>query len=101
MRIEANPKTHSASTLFRAELVINDTPNDTYIMSNDKWIKGVIFINAFSIGRFWNIGPQKSYYIPSPLLKTGKKDIHIFNLHNSPNYFSNAIIELIYKQFWV
>ncbi len=49
MGIEANPKTRSASTLFRAELVINDTPNDNYIMLNDKWIKGVIFINAFNI----------------------------------------------------
>jgi beta-galactosidase len=99
--IEANPKTYSASTLFRAELVINDTPNDNYIMLNDKWIKGVIFVNAFNIGRFSNISPQKSYYIPLYLLKTGKNDIHIFDLHNSPNYFSNATIEFIDKKFLV
>jgi beta-galactosidase len=64
-------------------------------MLNDKWIKGVIFVNAFNIGRFLNIGTQKSYYIPSPLLKIGKNDICIFDLHNYPNYFSNATIQFI------
>ena len=26
-------------------------------------------VNGFNIGRFWNIGPQMSLYLPAPLLK--------------------------------
>ena len=35
------------------------------------WGKGVVFLNGFTLGRFWEIGPQKRLYIPAPLLKEG------------------------------
>lgn len=31
--------------------------------------KGIVFINGFNIGRYWNRGPQRTLYIPAPLLK--------------------------------
>lgn len=50
---------------------------DTFIRF-DGWGKGCAFVNGFNIGRFWEIGPQKSLYIPAPLLKMGKNVIIIF-----------------------
>ncbi len=35
----------------------------------ENFTKGFIFVNGFNLGRFWNIGPQKSLYLPHPLLK--------------------------------
>jgi len=70
--------------LFRAELDIKDTPKDTFLKF-DKWNKGVVFVNGFNVGRYYHIGPQLTLYIPAPLLKTGKNDIFIFELHSATN----------------
>ena len=40
--------------------------------------KGIVFINGHNIGRFWNIGPQQTLYVPGVWLKKGKNKITIF-----------------------
>ena len=40
----------------------------------DNFKKGVVFVNGFNIGRYWEIGPQKALYIPASLLKVGEKN---------------------------
>ncbi|XP_033107783.1 beta-galactosidase-1-like protein 2 isoform X3 [Anneissia japonica] len=60
----------------------NRTPKDTFL-SMEGWNKGIVFINAFNIGRYWRIGPQRTYYIPGPLLKAGRNEIVIFEQHQS------------------
>ncbi len=42
------------------------------------WGKGVAFINGFNLGRFWEIGPQVTLYVPGPLLQSGVNEIIIF-----------------------
>ena len=37
-----------------------------------------MFINGFNIGRYWNRGPQKTLYVPAPLLKSGKNEVRLF-----------------------
>lgn len=49
------------------------------------WKKGIILINGFNIGRYWEIGPQETLYIPGPLLKEGENEIVIFELHEPDN----------------
>jgi len=41
------------------------------------WGKGTVLLNGFTLGRFWEIGPQKRLYIPAPLLKAGENVITI------------------------
>lgn len=41
------------------------------------WGKGTVLINGFTLGRFWEIGPQKRLYIPAPLLKEGENELTI------------------------
>ena len=50
---------------------------DTYLDLTD-FGKGVAFINGVNIGRFWNVGPTLSLYIPHGLLKEGANRIIIF-----------------------
>ena len=38
-------------------------------------------INGFNLGRYWNIGPQKTLYVPAPLLKKGANEVIVFELH--------------------
>lgn len=39
-------------------------------------------MNGFNIGRYWDIGPQKTLYLPAPLLKKGSNEIIVFELHS-------------------
>ena len=50
-------------------------------------VKGVVWINGFNIGRYWNIGPGNTLYIPAPLLRKGKNEIVVLELHklNAPS----------------
>lgn len=57
-----------------------DKPADTFLNFNG-WTKGVAYINGFNLGRYWEIGPQETLYIPAPLLKKGKNEIIMFELH--------------------
>ena len=41
------------------------------------WGKGTVFLNGFTLGRFWEIGPQKRLYIPAPLLREGENELLI------------------------
>ena len=42
--------------------------------------KGVIWINGHALGRFWNIGPQGTLYVPAPWLKKGENEVVIFEM---------------------
>lgn len=69
--------------LYRATLEVQDSqPKDTFVVMKG-WEKGVIFINGFNLGRYWNVGPQQNYYLPGPLLKQGQNEIIVFELHKA------------------
>ncbi|MBQ7396826.1 MAG: beta-galactosidase [Lentisphaeria bacterium] len=59
-----------------AELDITGTPVDTFVKIPG--VHGCIFINGFNLGRYWNIGPQQTLYLPGCLLKEGKNEFVIF-----------------------
>jgi beta-galactosidase len=42
--------------------------------------KGSVWINGHAIGRFWDIGPQQTLYVPGAWLKVGENEIVVFNL---------------------
>ena len=46
--------------------------------------KGYVFVNGFNLGRYWNIGPQKTLYIPGAVLKE-KNEIIIFEMDKCKN----------------
>ena len=76
----------SNPTLYRAELNISGTPEDTFLRF-DGFKKGSVFVNGFNIGRYWDIGPQKTLYLPAPFLKQGQNDIYVFELHQANDHF--------------
>lgn len=63
---------------FFKGILETDEPCDTFIRT-DGFEKGFVKVNGFNIGRFYNsAGPQKTLYIPGPLLKKGENIIEIF-----------------------
>ena len=65
---------------YRGTFAVSEVA-DTYLrIPNGN--KGLIWINGFNIGRYWNVGPQMTLYVPAPLLKQGVNEIVILELHN-------------------
>lgn len=65
-----------APILLQSTFNIDGEPADTFL-DMSKWNKGVVFVNGFNIGRYWQIGPQQNLYVPAPLLKTGENTVYI------------------------
>ena len=64
------------SAFYRGYLTVDDV-KDTFLRL-DNFTKGFVVINGFNIGRYWEIGPQKTLYIPASLLKEGENEIVVF-----------------------
>ena len=43
-------------------------------------VKGIVWINGFNLGRYWEIGPTQTLYVPAPVLKKGENTIVILEL---------------------
>jgi len=76
---------YKSPALYRATLDIKDTPKDTFLKLDD-WHTVVVFINGFNLGRYWNVGPAKTLYVPSGVLKKGVNNIYLFETYGSGNH---------------
>jgi beta-galactosidase len=54
-------------------------PGDTFLDLRS-WGKGVVWVNGHCLGRFWNIGPTQTAYLPGCWLHQGENEIVIFDL---------------------
>jgi beta-galactosidase len=68
-------------TFFRAHFDVENSA-DTFL-TLPGWTKGVAWINGFNLGRYWESGPQKTLYVPAPLLKLGANELILFELHGT------------------
>lgn len=63
---------------LKGTLTVEGAPADTFVRL-DGFTKGFVTVNGFNIGRYFNpAGPQKTLYVPAPLLKEGKNEIVVF-----------------------
>ncbi|MEJ2883268.1 glycoside hydrolase family 35 protein [Pedobacter sp. GR22-6] len=53
---------------------------DTYLDMR-KWGKGMVWVNGKNLGRYWEIGPQQTLYLPAEWLKRGKNEIVVLELN--------------------
>ena len=68
----------SGPAFWRATVKI-EKPGDTFLDLRS-WTKGVVWVNGHCLGRFWNIGPTQTAYVPGPWLKHGKNEFVILDL---------------------
>ena len=64
-------------SLFIKGSFIVDEKCDTFLKL-DNFTKGFVVINGFNLGRYWEVGPQQTLYVPASLLKEGKNEIIVF-----------------------
>jgi beta-galactosidase GanA len=71
--------TQVVPTLYRGWLKLEGNSSDTFL-DMSSWTKGIVIVNGFNLGRYWNVGPQQTLYVPAPVLKAGKNEIIVFEL---------------------
>ena len=59
-------------------------PGDTFLDMRS-WGKGYTWVNGHNLGRYWNIGPQQTMYLPGCWLKRGRNEIIILDLLGPQN----------------
>lgn len=55
-------------------------PRDTFLSARG-WTKGNAWINGFHLGRYWARGPQHTLYVPGPVLRAGRNELVLLELH--------------------
>ncbi|MGH7583601.1 MAG: beta-galactosidase [Gemmatimonadales bacterium] len=63
---------------YRATFTV-ERPGDTFLDMRG-WGKGAVWVNGHALGRFWDIGPQESLYLPGVWQRRGRNEIVVFDL---------------------
>ena len=56
-----------------------DEIGDTFL-DMSTWGKGMVWVNGHSLGRFWEIGPQQTLFMPGCWLNKGENEIIVLDL---------------------
>ncbi|MBN2165459.1 MAG: beta-galactosidase [Marinilabiliaceae bacterium] len=68
----------SVPGIWSGEFTI-DKVGDVYL-DVTQWGKGVVWVNGHCLGRYWNIGPTQTMYIPASWLKKGTNQVSVLDL---------------------
>jgi beta-galactosidase len=68
----------TGACFYRATFQVNQAA-DTFL-DTSAFTKGEVWLNGHALGRVWNIGPQKTLYVPGPWLKSGENEVVVFDL---------------------
>lgn len=63
---------------YRATFTIAEV-GDTFL-SMLNWSKGMVWVNGHALGRYWEIGPQQTLYLPGCWLKEGENEIIVLDM---------------------
>lgn len=77
-----NYRADQVSTLnegyYRTTFRLSKT-GDSYL-DLSTWGKGLVWVNGHCLGRFWQIGPQQTLYLPGCWLKKGENEIIVMDI---------------------
>uniref|UniRef100_G3T876 Beta-galactosidase n=1 Tax=Loxodonta africana TaxID=9785 RepID=G3T876_LOXAF len=71
------PEVPTFPAFFLGGLSVGPSPSDTFLKL-EGWEKGVVFVNGLNLGRYWNIGPQETLYLPGAWLDPGINQVIVF-----------------------
>lgn len=82
-----NKQKHPA--YYRSSFTLTKT-GDTFLdMSN--WSKGMLWVNGHAIGRYWEIGPQQTLYVPGCWLKKGINEVIVLDMASPKKSISQGL----------
>ena len=75
------PHADGTPSLHRVSIPVTE-PCDTFLQIVDGQ-HGAVWLNGFALGRYWEIGPTKTLYVPAGLLKKGDNELIVFEVESS------------------
>lgn len=78
LKFEKSETTQSKPGIWQGEIIL-DKVGDVFL-DISKWGKGVVWVNGHCLGRYWNIGPTQTMYLPAPWLKKGANKVLVLDL---------------------
>jgi beta-galactosidase len=93
--IKFTAKTSGAQpACYKGSFIVKET-GDTYLDMRP-FGKGFVFLNGRNLGKYWQIGPQQTLYVPAGWLKKGVNEIIVFDAlkqdHTSLTALQNPIL---------
>jgi beta-galactosidase len=65
-------------TAWRA--LFSSDPRADHFLDTTAWGKGIAWVNGFCLGRYWRRGPQRTLFLPSPVLHSGGNELVVLEL---------------------
>ncbi|MFB0627461.1 glycoside hydrolase family 35 protein [Streptomyces sp. AB3(2024)] len=78
----SDPKSPPVGPAFHRGHFDVERPADTFL-ALEGWTKGNVWVNGFALGRYWSRGAQVTLYVPAPVLRAGRNEITVLELHAS------------------
>ncbi|MGJ8652424.1 MAG: beta-galactosidase [Opitutaceae bacterium] len=63
---------------YRGEFHVNEVGDTMLNMTG--WGKGMVWVNGINLGRFWDIGPQYTLYMPGCWMKKGANEVIVMDI---------------------
>jgi beta-galactosidase len=90
----------SLPALYKGTFTLTEL-GDTYLDMH-AFGKGFVFLNGHNLGKYWQIGPQQTIYVPAGWLKKGLNQVIVFDAlkgaHKTLNALPNPILNQLQKQ---
>ncbi|MET0726360.1 MAG: beta-galactosidase family protein [Leifsonia sp.] len=65
--------------IARGTFTAGDGGTDLFL-DTAAWGKGFAWVNGFLLGRYWRRGPQRTLYVPGPVVRAGSNEIVVLEL---------------------
>ncbi|GAB6008750.1 beta-galactosidase [Dysgonomonas reticulitermitis] len=72
------PQSPKKPAYYRGTFTLDKVGDTFFDMTS--WGKGMVWINGYAIGRFWEIGPQQTLYMPGCWLKEDENEIIVLDM---------------------
>ncbi|MFG2494704.1 beta-galactosidase [Streptomyces caniferus] len=69
--------------LYRGTVTVAGRPGDADL-ALPGWSHGFAWINGFCLGRYWDLGPQRTLYVPGPVLREGVNELLLWEWEGAP-----------------
>lgn len=74
----ARPRTGPLFAMASFDLPV---PADLHLDTGG-WGKGIVWLNGFCLGRYWSRGPQRTLYVPGPVVRRTGNELVVFELED-------------------
>jgi beta-galactosidase len=79
---------------YRGEFSVDEVGDTLLDMSG--WGKGMVWVNGINLGRYWDIGPQYTLYLPGCWMKKDANEVIVLDIEPTGHNTIRGIAEPIY-----